>query len=425
MFADGSALPGRKEGTAPRSDVSSLACSSPLWTDELRQQLNFPARKAKDDGKFWIAMKDVTPFLQAFYINHYQPGWKFVCAVDDTLPIGQEIPEPVCAIIEVKESENPDPWCDMWLTLQVWTRKPPCAICPGPYPRPKLPYLIRHRTAAVGLTHAILPSAMQFYCESSQEMPAIAMALFRRSEEDGLFRPFAESKYVKFTSVDLELDVRPCCNSSRTLSAPAACAMHFILVLCRSCDRGGSVTCLPSGPQRTPLYDGQAHPGIYLATLRVDAPDGMEPGDGAVVLNSYSEWPINLQLAPDWPRIWAKMVPSIRAITLEQGEAQTYEKYGAPEIKVTSWQSATLGIACVVYDNGGESQFQLKEDLGFQLSNLVLLKGEGESAEPADDQESCSLLLAPGESQMLIFRTQDVQKPFSLSYSRSFALQGA
>mmetsp|Transcript_4923 Transcript_4923/g.13749 ORF Transcript_4923/g.13749 Transcript_4923/m.13749 type:complete len:377 (+) Transcript_4923:94-1224(+) len=102
--------------------------SSPLWTDALRKSFNFPAERASDDGKFWIAMKDITPYLQSFYINHYQDGWKFSSATDNTLPVGKHAAEPVCAIIEVEEGERDDPWqaqvCTslpyVWILLLTW-----------------------------------------------------------------------------------------------------------------------------------------------------------------------------------------------------------------------------------------------------------------------------------------------------------------
>ncbi len=68
------------------------------------------------------------------------------------------------AFMIVKEAESSGPWTDLWITLHCLT--------------------------------------------DSIDWPAVQMSMLK-SGEDGIYRPFAESKYLQYYKVQKDLDVRP------------------------------------------------------------------------------------------------------------------------------------------------------------------------------------------------------------------------
>ena len=143
------------------------------------------------------------------------------------------------------------------------------------------------------------------------------------------------------------------------------------------------------------------------------------------MLDTFSERPVGLAFLPHG-EAWAALWSSLRPLTVEQGQAKTYEEWGAPGVSVTRWQMTTMGLATILYENATGSGKVLTEEMGFQLSNLELLAGEGQDyGAPAESQDALKVELRPGESRLVVLRQVDSRASFGLGYSRSFSLAEA
>lgn len=166
----------------------------------------------------------------------------------------------------------------------------------------------------------------------------------------------------------------------------------------------------------------QCLPGEYLLYLRVIPPKRLSTSQSQVVVDTYSEQPVDLTFLP-FAEMWQRIQPSLSTLTIENGKTETYQEWSAPLVSVTRWQSSAIGVSCIIYENQPGSSVSLHEEVVLQLNNLELLDANGEEGVPSDAQVAIAIDLAPGESRMLVFRQIDNGYSFSLGYSRSFSLR--
>jgi len=366
---------GRIEWQGDWSDRSSL------WTDRLRRELGV---KPQDDGVFWISMRDVSPYLSYFYVNHFQPGWKLTSVTKATMWSGGGL-QRMGLRMRVYDSAERNVAPDLWLTLR---------------------------------------------CRSGgQDMPALNFSLLEKSDKDGLFWPLADSKFVLYSKVQLELEVLSLRVVSLVLSHSLAIQrrshLYFAILSLVSKDSKGlrnlnkSREILRSCNSLISAHFLQARPGDYIAVLRVIPPARVS--QPKIVFDTYSERPVGLQLT-DFETFWETIWPCLPALVKEYGEAATYGEWGASDIVRFQWQSLSLGLVCLLYENGNSDGMCLIEDTEFRLRNLQRLEGQGRDLALAKNQHEISLRISPDTNYLLVFLQEDPRQGFSLGYSRSFVL---
>eukprot|EP00951_Prasinocladus_malaysianus_P006541 scaffold46615_cov39-Prasinocladus_malaysianus.AAC.1 len=136
--------------------------------------------------------------------------------------------------------------------------------------------------------------------------------------------------------------------------------------------------------------------GQYLAILRVIVPE--DSPEASVVFDSYSENRAKFKLLSH-QQLWAELWPSLEVLAAENGETSSYAKWGAPQITRTLWQSASLGLMCMLYSNRSSAS-ELREEISFELDNLELLEGDGQSGRPAGSM-SRQIKLSSGQQELL------------------------